>query len=304
MAFLSIFIAVVAIISMSFMLDSEFKITASTLLPFIMFFGVGLIVGFVQFFTSARNYNRAGGWFIVDETGFRYGLGAKKEGDPAVEETRVAWHEIVRAPNDYRDVVCGLVPGSYGGKNSPTQLTLRFWQHTPSGGTVLRHLLFQGCVPYEYRSLCRFRNSRDLLKAILYGFAVHCNGLRFDPNVFVRAALDPRTWLPMPLPLSGAKTATVARWAVFFSWIFGGVGLMLVFADDLASNFFVFLLLTLALIVSTIVVSNHFDQWSNAQWSRQHPDLTSTIVFTREENYSDAAINDTYSNTGNQQGGG
>ena len=273
----------VFIISVMIVIYPGIETPASALFSTIALFAAGIVAFFVGLFTCARNYNRAGGWFIVDEIGFRYGLGAKKEGDPVVEEARVAWHEIVRAPNDYRDVTSGLVPGYYSGKNNPAQPALRFWQHTPLGGTVLRHLLFQGCVPHEHRSLCRFRNSRDLLKAILYGFAVHCDGLRFDPNVFVRAAIDPRTWLPMPRPLLETKTAIVARGAIPSLWICGGMGLALVFLDT-ASNFFMFLflLLTLVLIVSAIPVGSKFNRWSNAQWKQRHPDLIDTIIFTRE----------------------
>ncbi|MDR0481498.1 MAG: hypothetical protein LBG66_06395, partial [Gallionellaceae bacterium] len=161
-------------------------------------------------------------------------------------------------------------------------LMLRFWQRTPSGEIALRDLLFQGCVPPEYRSLCRFRNSRDLLKAILYGLAAHCDGLRFDPNVFVHAAIDPRTWLPMPRPLREAKERTAAFVAVIFLWVFGWIGMLIIFTDGLSSHAFVFSFLILTIIVTGIPVGSKFDRWSNAQWKRRHPYLADTIIFTRE----------------------
>lgn len=135
-------------------------------------------------------WRHAGGWFIVDENGFRYGYGPQHGAAREAVETRVDWQDVVCNPAMRYDVTTGFT----GSRSIAREL--RFWQRLPSGERVERRLPLR--LTDAMRCL-RFRNRPELLRAVLRGLAGRPE-LRFNAEVFVDACIDPDTWLPMGRP--------------------------------------------------------------------------------------------------------
>ena len=244
-----------------------------------------LMVGVLIWDSDRKCVAAAKDWFVVDEDGFRYGFGSK--GDSATDEIRVTWQEIARVPNDPQGDVVSV---EIGDSSSISQHALLFRLRLPSGGIVWQKFPFWCCVPPEYQRQLplqiarRFRNSHDLIKALLYGMAVHCDGLRFDPMVFVHANVDPRTWQSMRSRQQEAKRYDLAGWIVFFAWCMGG-WLRLVVPSDTEDGSFLRYTIVACCAILTIAVALRVtaEKWFGKPWGKLPPDLGDhPIVFTRE----------------------
>nr|WKF55943.1 hypothetical protein HUO10_000387 [Paraburkholderia busanensis] len=202
-------------------------------------------------------WRKAGGWFVVDEQGFRYGFGPQQGNDRAGVETRVDWTDVVGQPGLRYDVTT-----EFTGRKSMVK-ELRFWQRLPSGEQVERRLPLR----LADGMLCmRFRNQHELLRAVLRGLAGR-PGLRFDANVFLDACIDPDTWLPMRRPrLYETLSIVLACVAVgAFIWM-------------TATSWPLWLVITLAfaaILLMCILLAKH--------WSRVYPNLEGVLGFRESE---------------------
>ena len=223
-------------------------------------------------------------WFVVDEVGFRYSFEVENDA-PVANETHVAWKDIVRPLGA---TTYDVVSVEIGSRNTMGQRVLLFWRHLPFGGIERQRFPFWGCVPPEYQQKMplqisrRFRNSHDLLRALLYGLAVYCDDLRFDPMVFVHANINPYTWQALHSPEQEAKRYGLAGWIVFFAWCMGGWS-WLVAPDDKNGAFFsVFIPVLIAIGTIGIAFRIAAEKWFNAPWGKRPPDWGDVIVFTRD----------------------
>ncbi|WP_230947454.1 hypothetical protein [Burkholderia territorii] len=134
-----------------------------------------------------------GGWFRVDPTGFRFGIG--KPTDPAAmqKEQHIEWRDIVSDPTRCCDVDYNMAsrvtmsPATF-------QFGRRGTHHEPAKRFALRTSLVRLDSDDAIRCL-RFTNRHELLVALLCGLAHQ--GLRFDPRTFIAAGIHPETWQPL-----------------------------------------------------------------------------------------------------------
>jgi hypothetical protein len=145
---------------------------------------IGLAVGVL--FATVRVLLRVGAWFRIDQHGFAYGNGRKApDAWATAAPTYVAWSSIVRQPDLAYDV--GVANTSRADALNPS---LRFWCRSRDGS------LAQYVMPMQLRDnvfrCLRFRNSHVLRVVLLQQLA--SRGLRFHPDVFLEAAVDPVTW--------------------------------------------------------------------------------------------------------------
>ncbi|UPG89465.1 hypothetical protein L2Y96_19025 [Luteibacter aegosomaticola] len=144
----------------------------------------GLAVGMLV--ATVRAFLRVGAWFRIDQHGFAYGIGRKApDAWATAAPTYVAWSSIARQPDLAYDV--GVANTSRADALNPS---LRFWYRSREGA------LAQYVMPMQLRDdvfrCLRFRNSHVLRVVLLQQLA--SRGLRFHPDVFLEAAVDPETW--------------------------------------------------------------------------------------------------------------
>lgn len=143
-----------------------------------------LILGMVV--AVGRTFIMAGAWFHIDQRGFAYGTGLRAAGTaPESLATYIAWSQIERQPAMACDVSI-----ENSGRVGALNPTLRFWYRSKEG------TLTQYAMPIQLRRdplrCLRFRNSHALRVVLLQRLA--SMGLRFEPDVFIEAAVDPETW--------------------------------------------------------------------------------------------------------------
>jgi hypothetical protein len=153
----------------------------------------------------------AGAWFVVDETGFRYGFGRKHGAARTAVETRVDWQDIVVNPHERYDVSTDFVSSQAIVKN------LLLWQRRPSG-EIRQTSLRLGLAGYDVLCL-RFHNRAEVVTAILAGLARR-PGLRFDPEVFVDASVNPETFEPMNSPRRLEHALAIACCIAMFAFLY------------------------------------------------------------------------------------
>lgn len=142
---------------------------------------------------------KAGAWVRVDEHGFGYGTTR-----PGFD---VAWARIVRHPDRSHDI--GIAPTH---RSEVLMPRLTFWCRGDDGTLVQRSFPLQ-LRDNAFRCL-RFRNGHAVRVALLQRLAAM--GLRFSPEVFVEAAVDPETWRPMAWPRRRDWLAVIVALAAVF----------------------------------------------------------------------------------------
>lgn len=193
----------------------------------------------------------AGAWFRVDGEGFGYGAGpsgAAKVSDGA--GAPISWSQIERRPERRFDV--GIAAMHRSEVLSPR---MTFWYRSDDG------TLTQRSVPLQLRDdvlgCLRFRNGHAVRVALLQGLARQ--GLRFSPDVFAEAGVDPESWRPMKSPRLTQWLAVIATLAVIF----------LTVRVTWSTTQIVFC--TLAII--------GFGYWATVALARRDPRLTGIIAF-------------------------
>ncbi len=149
----------------------------------------------VLVFIFTRTGLRAGAWFSVDASGLHYGdgrVGRRDEG----EGTSIAWDSIVHNAEAAYDVhLIWITPH----RGLPVA-RIGFWVRASGGGLV------EGSIPMALianrLSCARFLNADAVRVSLLRGMATR-PALRFHPDVFVQAGIDPETWRPMDRPAGG-----------------------------------------------------------------------------------------------------
>jgi hypothetical protein len=165
---------------------SQFVIQAVLLLVVAVL--IGLAAGLV------RAGRRVGAFFIASPSGIRYGA----DGDI---DTLVEWERITpnqAAPYDVRLILDGA-------PHSLKRARIAFWYRLPDGRLEERSLPLS--LSEKPLRCIRFLNADAVRIALLKGMAAR-RGLRFHPDIFVEAGVDPATWQPMPKP-SGMEWAIV-----------------------------------------------------------------------------------------------
>lgn len=201
-----------------------------------------------------RMIRNAGAWFVVDETGFRYGSGARR--DRAAGETRVDWADIVCNPNERNDVTTEFTT-----RRSVVR-TMLFWRRLPTGEVVQDELPLRLCDGVR---CLRLRNGGAVWSALLENMA-RCPDLRFDAQVFVDVGVDPESWLPMRAPRRIGYLFVILLCALTWGFIY-----------RYALVWPIWLVLTLGCaipIVLIVVVT--------IVWARRYPGLTGTIGFAQK----------------------
>lgn len=169
---------------------------------------LGLIL--VMLVAIVRRFIHAGAWFHIDRDGFAYGDGLPDPGMHATDaRTYVAWSRVERQASASYDVSVDNVS-----RSDALNPSLRFWYRTKEG--ALAHY----AMPLQLRGdafrCLRFRNSHVLRVVLLQRLAGR--GLRFHPDVFVEAGVDPETWARRRawryLPWVGAGVTAVAPFAI------------------------------------------------------------------------------------------
>ncbi|WP_321789976.1 hypothetical protein [Burkholderia pyrrocinia] len=146
-----------------------------------------------------RGARRAGAWFEVDSTGFRYGLGARPKSAAIPKEQCFEWREAVANPSLRYDVEYNTAS-----RVTMSAANFQFWRRAtrePATAYTLRKNL----IPTDADDAIRcagFKNRHDLLVAILCGLAHQ--GLRFNRNTFVAAGIHPETWQKLRTPWRAA----------------------------------------------------------------------------------------------------
>ncbi len=157
----------------------------------------GVLLGFLAFAMTAmsvlliREGFRTGAWFTVGSAGIHYGNGRL---DPQKNMgTQIEWQEIVRNPETSCDITIRH-EGTYGNLKVPG---IKFWRCTQQGKLVERTIPLW--LTENMLKCFRFGNAQEVRIALLQGLA-GCPGLRFHPDVFVEAGVDPQTWKSMRRP--------------------------------------------------------------------------------------------------------
>ncbi len=197
----------------------------------------------------------AGAWFVVDETGFRYGFGRKHGAARTAVETRVDWQDIVVNPRERCDVATDFVSRQAIVKN------LLLWQRRPSG-EIRQTSLRLGLAGNDVLCL-RFHNRAEVVTAILAGLARR-PGLRFDPQVFVDAGVNPETFEPMNSPRRIEYALVIACCIAMFAFIYR-------FADTLPAWLLIAGSLGIVLGGCGVVAF---------AWQRRYPGLSGIIGFS------------------------
>ncbi|WP_321846590.1 hypothetical protein [Paraburkholderia bannensis] len=196
----------------------------------------------------------AGAWFVVDETGFRYGFGKRQGAARTAVETRVDWQNIVVNPRERYDVSTDFATRQALVKN------LLLWQRKPSGDVVQTSLRL-GLAGNDVLCL-RFHNRAEVVTAILAGLARR-PGLRFDSEVFVDAGVNPETFAPMKSPRRIEYTLIIACCLAMFAFIYR-------FADTLPA--WLLFAGSFGILVGGCGVLAF-------AWQRRYPGLTGTIGY-------------------------
>ena len=146
-----------------------------------------------------------GAWFQVSASGIGYGDGPGPARATDVGNARmIAWEHVVRNPERAYDI--GTSSMRYRALNP----RMTFWYRMPEGSLVERSLPLQ--LREDVLRCLRFRNAHAVRVAMLQHLARR-EGLRFHPDVFVEAGIDPETWQAMKTPrriLWLAAAATLA----------------------------------------------------------------------------------------------
>jgi hypothetical protein len=155
----------------------------------------------------ARTGLRARAWFSVGPSGFHYG-----DGDVDLEKdphggTSIAWREIASNPAAVCDVRLVVTTPHRG---LPVT-KIGFWTSSGDGGLVERSISM--ALIANRLSCVRFLNADAVRVALLRGMAAR-PGLRFDPDVFLKAGVEPETWRPIRKPLGGAVGPAIIRFQI------------------------------------------------------------------------------------------
>ena len=134
-----------------------------------------------------------GGWFHVDATGFRYGIGKRSTAAAQQQEQCIQWREIAPSEDQRCDVEYNMAS-----RVTLSPASFQFWRrgtrHEPAKRQTLRTSLVDDDSANAIRCI-RFKNRHDLLVALLCGLAHQ--GLRFNPKTFIAAGIHPETWRPL-----------------------------------------------------------------------------------------------------------
>ncbi|WP_321802404.1 hypothetical protein [Burkholderia sp. BCC1993] len=164
-----------------------------------------------------------GGWFQVDATGFRYGIGKRTDPSAPQQEQCIEWREIVPS----QDMRCDV---EYNTASSITMsaANFQFWRRGAKREPAKRYTLPARLAEFDADNAIRcirFRNRHDLLVALLCGLAHQ--GLRFNPSAFIAAGIHPETWQP----LAKARRPAIVYFsiagtpALLAFWIWGSLSL-------------------------------------------------------------------------------
>ncbi len=211
---------------------------------------LGLIVLLV------RTAWRPGAWFRVTAQGIEYGSGPWSE-DPMQRAgaQQIEWTRIVRNPERSYDI--GIASEVY--RVAPSA-RMTFWYRDTNGGIVERSLPLQ--LRDDALRCLRFCNAQEVRVALLRRLAAN-PGLRFDPEVFVRAGLDPETWKPMSAPHRASWLAVSLVMACIMG--FAAVGAGQWSSGKLAIG-------TVAIFVTGLVL---YVRW----WPQAYPRVAEIITF-------------------------
>ncbi|RQZ69420.1 hypothetical protein [Burkholderia sp. Bp9004] len=164
-----------------------------------------------------------GGWFQVDATGFRYGVGKHSDQAALQQERCIEWREVVRN----EDMCCDV------DFNPPSRVTMspanfQFWRQSGKREPAKRYTLRTSLVDYDADDAIRcvrFKNRHELLVALLCGLAHQ--GLRFNPSAFIAAGIHPETWQPLAKARRPAMIyfAVVAALGLIAFWTWGRLSL-------------------------------------------------------------------------------
>ncbi|WP_448168194.1 hypothetical protein [Burkholderia ambifaria] len=160
-----------------------------------------------------RAMRNTGGWFHVDATGFRYGIGKRSNAAALQQERHIEWHEVVPS----QDLRCD-VEYDTASRVAMRPASFQFWRRGAKREPATRFTLRTSLVDYDSDSAIRcvrFKNHHELVVALLCGLAHQ--GLRFNPRTFIAAGIHPETWQPL---------ATARRPAMIAFSIIGALGLL------------------------------------------------------------------------------
>ncbi len=161
--------------------------------PILLFVCSALAMVLVFIFT--RTGLRAGAWFSINASGFHYGDGRVSRGRDEGKGQSIAWDSIVHNAEAACDVhLIWITPH----RGLPVA-RIGFWVRASGGGLVERSIPM--ALIANRLSCVRFLNADGVRVSLLRGMASR-SALRFHPDVFVQAGIDPETWRPMGKPTS------------------------------------------------------------------------------------------------------
>ncbi|WP_395396313.1 hypothetical protein WBP07_20655 (plasmid) [Novosphingobium sp. BL-8A] len=196
---------------------------------------------------------KPGAWFRVSSDGVEFGNGPYL--DHPANGQRIEWGCIERNPERTYDI--GIAAEAY--RVAPNA-RMTFWYRDANGALVQRFLPLQ--LRSDVLGCLRFRNAHEVRVALLRRLAKYPD-LRFDPDVFVRAGIDPENWSPM---LSPNRASWLAA-SIVMACILG-------FASLLGVNLTTGQLTagTIGIFVGGLLL---YMRW----WPLAHPRLTEVITF-------------------------
>jgi hypothetical protein len=156
----------------------------------------------VLVFIFTRTGLRAGAWFSINASGFHYGDGRVSRGGDEGKGTSIAWDSIVHNADAACDVhLIWITPH----RGLPVA-RIGFWVRA-SGGDLVESSIPMALIANRL-SCMRFLNADAVRVSLLRGMAAR-PALRFHPDVFVQAGIDPETWRPMDRSAGGKLAGAI-----------------------------------------------------------------------------------------------